>query len=141
MPRVGIDPAHDTNKSLYIFTRFPNNDSLYYFLQKKIIERCISTRPIDQWNLLNNLDREFHLYNIKENDKARILMVALNLSKIDDTRFDLIDNKNYKISSNGLIIAKHLALFCLQPLSLLYRFLNIFSGLSHVLGGSSPNNS
>jgi len=140
IPKVGNQPMHDTNGAIYLSRHFEQNVSLYSLLQKKMIQRCVSNRAIDRWNFLYNLDTKFQVYNIKENDRAHVIMAALNISKLEESNFGFIDNRKYTFSSNELMIATHIAKYCLLPQSEYNRFLNNFHGASYILGGTAPNN-
>jgi hypothetical protein len=131
---------HDTNGAIYLHRHFEENVSLYSLLQNKMIQRCVSNRPIDIWNFINNLDSKFQLHNIKENDRARVIMAALNIPKYEEKIYGSLDIRKYTFSSKQLTLGRHIVQYCLLPQSEYNRFLNNFQGASYILGGTAPKN-
>jgi hypothetical protein len=100
----------------------------------------VSNRPIDKWNFINNLERLFQVHHIKGDERVRVIMVALNICKYDESNIGFLDNTNYSFSSSQLMIANHIAKYCLLSQPLYNRFLSNFFAASHLLDGNSQNN-
>ena len=139
MPEMATSVMSETNSEYYLARHLDNANTLSAYLQQTLIDKCISMKPSDQWNLLKNLQKMFAVHNISDNERNHVIMAALNIYEIKKPQIGLITNRNYNFSETARNLACYLAEHCLVPDTRFNPVLDVFKGLSNTVGGQITN--